>query len=136
MLPCVELLSLSNVGVSVENGVARDGVLCFCVAVQRETFKKIQKKFSTFPKGGIHSSLEMSSRSLDKDHLNIWIQRGLMKKLNKLAKDRGESLTDVVAWILTKAVANVELTSDDYREIAEETKKAEQLRAAKRVPRS
>jgi|GEM_PF-1304292 len=107
---------------------------CLTVEVERETFKKIAKKFFTLGTGGIHSLTEMNSRSLDKDHLNIWIQRGLMKKLKKLSIERGESLTEVVVWILTKAVSHIELNSDDYREILEETKQAEQRRVSKRLP--
>lgn len=106
----------------------------FDVNVFFETFAKIEKKLFTLYTGGIHSLTEMNSRSLDKDHLNIWIQRGLMKKLKKLSIERGESLTEVVVWILTKAVSHIELNSDDYREILEETKQAEQRRVSKRLP--
>ena len=66
----------------------------------------------------------MNERSPDKAHVSVYLSRGLRRKLEKLAASRGETLTDVLTWLVTKAVVNVELTPDDYRQIADETEAA------------
>ena len=67
----------------------------------------------------------MNKRSPSKAYVSAWVPRPLKRKLEKLAKTRKESLTDLVVWLLNKATENVELTSRDYAEITEEVRRAE-----------
>lgn len=60
----------------------------------------------------------------DKVVLALRISRALKRRLEKLAKLRKETLTDVVIGILNQQVQNVELTPDDYRKIADEIEAA------------
>lgn len=60
----------------------------------------------------------------DKVILALRINRALKRRLEKLAKLRRETLTDVVIGILTQQVQNTELTPDDYRKIANEIEAA------------
>ena len=60
----------------------------------------------------------------DKAILAIRISRALKMRLERLAEQRKETVTDVVVAILGKSVQNVELTPDDYRKIADEIEAA------------
>jgi hypothetical protein len=60
----------------------------------------------------------------DKTLLAIRISRALKVRLERLAAQRKETVTDVVIAILGKSVQNVELTPDDYRKIADEIEAA------------
>jgi len=60
----------------------------------------------------------------DKVVLALRISRALKRRLEKLAKQRKETLTDVVIAILNQQVQNVELTPDDYRKIADQIEAA------------
>jgi len=67
----------------------------------------------------------MNKRSPSKAYISAWVARPLKRRLEKLAKSRDESVTDLVVWLLTKATDNVELTSEEYAEITKEVRKAE-----------
>lgn len=60
----------------------------------------------------------------DKILYGIRMPRTLHARLVKLAARRGESLKDTVIAILNKSVEKVPLNDDDYKEIAEATRKA------------
>lgn len=60
----------------------------------------------------------------DKILYGIRMPRTLHARLVKLAAKRGESLKDTVLAILNKSVENIVLDENDYKEIAEATRKA------------
>lgn len=60
----------------------------------------------------------------DKVILALRISRTLKRRLEKLAKQRKETITEVVIAILNQQVQHVELTPDDYRKIAAEVEEA------------
>jgi len=71
----------------------------------------------------------------DKIHLTMRIPIALRKRLQRLAKKRGETLTDVVLSVLQKAVKDIELSPADYREIAAEVAlNTEKIRGMKNPP--
>ena len=76
----------------------------------------------------------MNKRSATKTYVSAWIPRALKRKLAKLAKTRGESITELVEYLLTKGTSNIDLTHEDYLQIAEEVRLAENS-ASVRVPR-
>lgn len=61
----------------------------------------------------------------DKTHLGIRIPRVLHARLKRLARQYGFSVTDLVLLILNRETKNVVLTSEDYEEIAQQTRDAE-----------
>lgn len=67
----------------------------------------------------------MNKRSATKTYVSAWIPRALKRKLAKLAKTRGESITELVEYLLTKGTEKVDLTYEDYLQIAEEVRAAE-----------
>jgi hypothetical protein len=67
----------------------------------------------------------MNKRSATKTYVSAWIPRALKRKLEKLAKARGESITELVEYILNKGTSNIELTANDYEQIAAEVRAAE-----------
>lgn len=80
----------------------------------------------------------MNKRSATKTYVSAWIPRALKRKLAKLAKTRGESITELVEYLLNKGTSNIELTAKDYEEIAQEVRTAEVAAAngaGVRVPR-
>lgn len=88
-----------------------------------ETLKKLEKTSCTLLPW-FATPIYVNERSPDKAHVSVYLSRGLLRKLEKLAASRGETLTDVLTWLVTKAVVDVELTPDDYRQIANETEAA------------
>jgi predicted HicB family RNase H-like nuclease len=60
----------------------------------------------------------------DRTQLCVRLPRPLKKRLEKLATTRGVSLTELIEMLIQKQVANVELTPDDYREIANDIERA------------
>jgi len=68
----------------------------------------------------------------DKDTITIRVSRALKKRLQKLAERRNESLTDVVLGFIEKAVRGVELTAQDYKQIAADVAEAEKRIEAKK----
>jgi hypothetical protein len=70
-------------------------------------------------------SLRMNKRSATKTYISAWVPRSLKAKLVKLAKSRGDSVTDLIVWLLQKATDNIELTAKDYEQITEEIRQAE-----------
>lgn len=76
----------------------------------------------------------MNKRSATKTYVSAWIPRALKRKLAKLAKTRGESITELVEYLLTKGTANIDLSHEDYLQIAEEVRLAEN-RSGVHVPR-
>lgn len=60
----------------------------------------------------------------DKEVVSFRITRHLKRRLDILAKKREQSLTELVENLMTSATRNVELSPDDYRQIAEATERA------------
>jgi len=56
--------------------------------------------------------------SLDKEVLSFQVPRTLKVRVAKLAKKRGEYMSETVISTLTHATKDIELTPEDYREIA------------------
>ena len=71
-------------------------------------------------------AVQMNKRSPAKAYISAWIPRPLKRKLEKLAAQRGETISELVVWLLGRATDNVELSSKDYEEIAQEVRRAEQ----------
>ena len=62
--------------------------------------------------------------SPDKCHIGIRVPRELKRAVAKAAKERKMTISEFVAWILQRETQNIELTADDYREIARQTENA------------
>lgn len=69
--------------------------------------------------------------SPDKVSLSVRVPRTLAQRLKTLARQRGETVSELLVGIFTKATDDVELTPDDYRQIALDTERALQMQAAK-----
>jgi antitoxin component of RelBE/YafQ-DinJ toxin-antitoxin module len=61
----------------------------------------------------------------DKTILGIRIERTLKRRIEVAAQKAGLTVTDFVRSILVEATAKVTLSSDEYRKIAEQVRKAE-----------
>lgn len=72
----------------------------------------------------IHNAMP-SQRAADKETLSFYVPRTLGRRLRKFAKLLNVTLTDVVVMILTKETAGVELTPEDYEQIARDTRSAQ-----------
>lgn len=59
----------------------------------------------------------------DKEIVSFFIPRPLAARLRKKARARGETLTALVASILTRETEGIELSPEDYKAIAEATRK-------------
>lgn len=66
--------------------------------------------------------------SPDKTQLCLRLPRALKARLEKLSRQRGVSVTELVEWLLQKQTKNVELSADDYRKIADDIEKAKRGR--------
>jgi hypothetical protein len=78
----------------------------------------------------LHSVMP-SQRAADKDTLSFYVPRTLKRRLQKLAKMLGSTLTDIVVMILAKETNRIELTAEDYEQIAAETRAAERQNPAR-----
>lgn len=73
--------------------------------------------------------------SADKEVLSFQVPRTLKRRLVKLAKSRGEALSETVIAVLTNATIDIELTPEDYQSIAEAVQRRHIASAAKRSSR-
>lgn len=71
-----------------------------------------------------HTSSMANQPAPDKKHLTLRMPRVLHARLKKLAKKRGETVTEVALSIMHKAVDSIELTPAEFRQIADEIEKA------------
>lgn len=60
----------------------------------------------------------------DKKFISLLLKRELIAKLEKLAKHRGQTRSELIATLLEEASRSVELTPEDYERIAREIRKA------------
>jgi predicted DNA-binding protein len=60
----------------------------------------------------------------DRTQLCVRLPRTLKKRLEKLANKRGLTLTELIETLIQQQVANVELSPDEYREIANDIERA------------
>lgn len=60
----------------------------------------------------------------DSTSLGIRLPRILKRRLSRLAAQKRISLSELINEILTLATLDIELTPEDYEEIARETRKA------------
>ena len=103
----------------------------FTIVVAKETARAL-KKGVAHPFQVFYTSLMPDQPAADKDTITIRVSRALKKRLQKLAERRRESLTDVVIAFIEKAVRGVELTAQDYQEIAADVAAAEKRIEAKK----
>lgn len=95
-------------------------------AVRKAGGVKISEILFTADRSGCNTlPTAMNKRSATKTYVSAWIPRALKRKLAKLAKTRGESITELVEYLLNKGTSNIELTAKDYEEIAAEVRAAE-----------
>ena len=117
--------NLLILGVSVKNLTIRFYLPLYVL-------KKLKKssKFLLTPNIGVSNLREMAGEhSPDKACCACWIDRPLYGQLKKLAKQQHKTITDLVENWIFENVKNIELTPEDYREIAEQSE-----RARSRVP--
>ena len=56
----------------------------------------------------------------DKKWVSVLLKRETIKKMEKLAKFRGKTRTDVMVSLLDEGLSGVELTREDYEDIIKE----------------
>lgn len=106
------------------------------LSLPREIFYAWRKKGVAHRVWVWHTFVMPDQGSPDKAFLSVRIPRALKKRLEKLAASRGESLTDLIISLSQKAVTNIELTAEDYRNIAAEVAEAEKTIKSKKSIRS
>lgn len=62
--------------------------------------------------------------SPDKEVLSFQVPRALKSRICKLAKRRGEPMSQTIVAILTHATKDITLSAEDYRAIAEAVERA------------
>ncbi|HSI84261.1 MAG: hypothetical protein ACAI35_26255 [Candidatus Methylacidiphilales bacterium] len=73
----------------------------------------------------------------DKASVGIWIPRTLKRRLEKEAKARKMPLSDLIVFLYDQATRDVELTPEDYLQIAEDTRRAtDRARLKKAKPKA
>jgi hypothetical protein len=65
-----------------------------------------------------------NQRSADKVCVSAYVPRTTQRRLKKLADKRGQSLTELVESLYIEATREIELTPEDYRQIANEVEQA------------
>ncbi len=89
------------------------------IDLELENYWKLKKGVAW--SGRVCHTYDMANQgAADKVHLTMRIPIALRKRLQRLAKKRDETLTDVVLTVLQKAVKDIELSPADFREIAAE----------------
>lgn len=72
-------------------------------------------------------------RHPDKTTLSVYLPRTLMQRLRRLANERGETVTTVIESMVTAQTRKIELTPEDYEQIARETRAAQKRPSSKRA---
>jgi predicted DNA-binding protein len=57
-------------------------------------------------------------RAKDKECLSVWLPSGLYQRLKRMAKSRKIPMTKLVEELIYHETKNIELSPEDYREIA------------------
>lgn len=70
-------------------------------------------------RNNIKGNVAPNQRSKEKRVLHLWIDAELHQMLKRLAKERKKTMHDIVVEFLVTETKNVELTDEDYEEIAE-----------------
>lgn len=70
----------------------------------------------------------MREMDLNLQQLVVSISRTLRRQLDKVAEERGGTVSDVVRAALASAVGTVRLSKQDYKEIARDIERARQTR--------
>jgi len=73
-----------------------------------------------------------NQHAADKEVLGFYIPRTLAQRVRKAARARRLTITAIIEEILTHATTQIELTPQDYRDIAAATESALHSQAAKR----
>ena len=96
--------------------------------IPRETALKLQR-LPTFLVDGSKTPWQIAAvpgqRHPDKTTLAVYLPRTLMQRLRRLAAERGDTVTTVVEAMVTAQTRSVELTPEDYEQIARETRAAQ-----------
>lgn len=110
-------------------------------SIHRELIEKIRiaktdEKVSKKNLSGVLDHVDLSStmpgqRSADKETLSFYVPRTLGRRLRKMAELLGATITDVVVMILSKETNSVELTPEDYEQIARDTRAAQRKNTAR-----
>lgn len=66
-----------------------------------------------------------NARAADKEIITFYIPRTLAVRLRKMARKRGETLTDLCISIWTRETKHIELSPEDYQAIADATRLAQ-----------
>ena len=83
------------------------------------------------------SSFMPNQHAPDKASVGIWIPRTLKRRLEKEAKARKMPLSDLIVFLYDQATRDVELTPEDYLQIAEDTRRAtDRARLKKAKPKA
>jgi len=76
-----------------------------------------------------------NERSPDKVCMGVWMPRTLYKRCQNFAKARGETMSEFVVLMLTKETLDIQLTPEQYEQIAKETERARRNLFNKRAKR-
>jgi predicted DNA-binding protein len=96
--------------------------------IPRETARKLSR-LDDFLLDGSKSPFYCSDvpgqRHPDKTTLSVYLPRMLMQRLRRLAAERGETVTTVIEAMATAQTREVVLTTEDYEQIDQETRRAQ-----------
>jgi predicted DNA-binding protein len=106
------------------------------LTIPRETALKLQRLPRDFRVDGYKTPWQIAAvpgqRHRDKTTLAVYLPRTLMQRLRRLAAERGETVTTVVEAMVTAQTRSVELTPEDYEQIARETRAAQSRQPTRR----
>lgn len=67
-----------------------------------------------------HDMSMPSQRKIDKKQISVWIPIVLFRKFQKRAHDLGMTMTEIITAYLVQQTQNINLTPEDYENIARE----------------
>lgn len=67
-----------------------------------------------------HDTSMPSQRKIDKKQISVWIPIVLFRKFQKRAHELGMTMTEIITAYLVQQTQNVNLTPEDYENIAKE----------------
>lgn len=70
-----------------------------------------------------HDILMPSQRKIDKKQISVWIPIVLFRKFQKRAQGLGMTMTEIITAYLVQQTQNINLTPEDYENIAREIRK-------------
>ena len=117
-------------------GTEESSMTTLPLRIPRETALKLRRLPTDNQIDGFKAPWQFCSvpgqRHPDKTTLAVYLPRTLMQRLRRLARERGETVTNVVEGMVTAQTRDVVLTPEDYEQIAMETRLAQ----FKRLPRA